>query len=88
LAFIGMVHESRTVEGRTVNNIPYKKYDTPCWEGCCENELRIGIGTSAKVSWLLYQYMPKNNILEFDFNDWSDDIGEIWKEYLHEKAKE
>jgi hypothetical protein len=76
---IGIVYESREFEGRIVNNIPYNKHDEPCWEGCCENELSIGLVISSKVSWLLKKYMPMNEITEFDFNEWSDQLNDLWK---------
>lgn len=80
MTILGTVFESIEKNGFTVENIPYKKHDYPCEEGCCENMLSIGIGTASKVSWLLRYHMPSKDIKTFDFNNWSDELNQLWKE--------
>lgn len=83
MSIIGIEYKIHTRNGRIVKNVPYNKHDYPCCEGCCDNELSIGIGTAHRVSWLLNVYMPDNNISEFDYNDWSEELEALWKEYLY-----
>lgn len=75
------IYKSREVNGRVVKNIPYLKHSTPCEEGCCENMITIGVGTRLKTSWLLEVYMVENNISEFDFENWNDELNNQWKAY-------
>ena len=87
MARIGTVYKKITANGLVVNNVPYKKYDTPCWEGCCENELRISLRTSHQVAWLLYHYMPNQSLTVYNYDDWSADIEAIWREELRMKQE-
>jgi hypothetical protein len=77
---IGTVYKSKSRNGYTVSNIPFDQHDYPCWEGCCDNEETVGLSDLMKVGWLLDDYMVENNISNFDFNNWSDDLEVLWKE--------
>jgi hypothetical protein len=88
MAIIGKVYETEVENGLTIKNIPYSKHDSPCFEGCCENELTINASDAHKVAWLFEEYMPLNEIKEFNFNDWTDDLEKKWEEYLCKKDKE
>jgi len=78
---IGKVYKVRERNGRKVMNVPYDQMDEPCHEGCCENALCIGVGTLSRSNWLLNNYMSENNLTDFDFNNWSEELEMLWKHW-------
>ena len=80
MSVLEIVYKPIHKKNRTVNNVPYKKHNHRCEKGCCENMLSIGLATSSKVNWLIYHYMPRNNMETFDFNEWSEELAKLWRE--------
>jgi hypothetical protein len=79
---IGTEYKNQSRGNYILYNIPYDKHDHPCWEGCCKNSLTLDLEKVLKISWLLHEYMPTNNILEFDFSQWEEKTQQLWKERL------
>lgn len=82
---IGEVYNAIEKEGLKVSNVPYKVHDYPCHEGCCDNELSVGIGTLYRVYWLLDHYLPNNKMTEFDYQQWTEEQETLVKKYRERK---
>ncbi|PAD70605.1 hypothetical protein CHH83_02040 [Bacillus sp. 7586-K] len=81
MAVIEILHKTETFQGRTIQNIPYKKHDHACWEGCCENMLSMSLKDASRTNWLIHRYMPNYNLQEFDYlNDWNEKVEKLYME--------
>jgi hypothetical protein len=84
--FIGMKYVDKKSDGFLIKNVPCKEWSTLCDSGCGERMVTKSLKTSIKCL-IIQNYMERIGLTEYDFNDWNDELEQMYQEHAKKYKK-